>query len=181
MFVPTNPSGILPANDYPTGSIPTLDEIGDFEFQGTVTVVTAVCEGANAELIRSLGADRVIDYEKEDFTKDRERYDFVFDAIGKSSFLKCKALLKRDGQYTSSGGAENAFFALVTPLLGGKKVPFVPPRDVAATLRFILDIIERGCFRPLIDRTYPLDEIADAFTHVASGQKLGNVIVVVDD
>ena len=142
--------------------------------------VTAVCRGENAELIRTLGADKVIDYEKEDFTKDDERYDFVFDAVGKSSFLKCKTLLKRDGQYTSSGGAENAFFALVTPLLGGKRVPFIPPKNVTSTLRFILDLIERGRFKPLIDRKYSLDEIAEAFTYVASGQKLGNVIVTMD-
>jgi len=142
--------------------------------------VTAVCRGKHAELIRSLGADRVIDYEKEDFTKDDERYDFVFDAVGKSTFLKCKSLLKNDGLYTSSGGVENAFFALVTPLLGGKKVPFIPPRDVASTLRFILDLIESGRFKPLIDRKYPLDKIAEAITYVASGQKLGNVIVTMD-
>lgn len=142
--------------------------------------VTAVCKGENAGLVRSLGADKVIDYEKEDFTKDDERYDFVFDAVGKSSFLKCKKLLKADGQYTSSGGAENIFFALVTPLLGGKKVPFVVPRDVADTLRFILDLIGRGRFKPLIDRKYPLDKIAEAFGYVASGQKLGNVIVTMD-
>jgi NADPH:quinone reductase-like Zn-dependent oxidoreductase len=142
--------------------------------------VTAVCRGENAELIRSLGADKVIDYEKEDFTKDDERYDFVFDAVGKSSFLKCKALLKEDGLYTSSGGPENLFFALVTPLLGGKKVPFIPPKNVALTLRFILDLIEKGRFKPLIDRKDPLDKIAEAFTYVASGQKLGNVIVTMD-
>ena len=142
--------------------------------------VTAVCRGENAELIRSLGADRVIDFEKEDFTKDDERYDFVFDAVGKSSFLKCKRLLKGDGLYTSSGGAENLFFALVTPLLGGKKVPFIPPKNITSTLRFILDLIKKGRFKPLIDRKYPLERIAEAFTYVASGQKLGNVIVIMD-
>jgi NADPH:quinone reductase-like Zn-dependent oxidoreductase len=142
--------------------------------------VTAVCRGEHAGLIRSLGAERVIDYEKEDFTKDVERYDFVFDAVGKSSFLKCKTLLKSRGLYTSSGGAENLFFALVTPLLGGKRVPFIPPRDVAATLNFVIDLIEKGSFTPLIDRKYPFDEIAEAFTYVASGQKLGNVVVTMD-
>ncbi len=142
--------------------------------------VTAVCRGANAELIRSLGADKVIDYEREDFTKDDERYDFVFDAVGKSSFLKCKTLLKADGLYTSSGGAENLFFALITPLLGGKKVPFIAPKNVASTLKFILDLIEQKRFKPLIDRKYPLEKIAEAFAYVASGQKLGNVIVTMD-
>jgi NADPH:quinone reductase-like Zn-dependent oxidoreductase len=65
-------------------------------------------------------------------------------------------------------------------LLGGKKVPFIPPKNITSTLTFILDLIEKGCFKPLIDRKYPLDKIAEAFTYVASGQKLGNVIVTMD-
>ncbi len=142
--------------------------------------ITAVCRGEHAELMRSLGADKVIDYEKEDFTADGERYDFVFDSVGKSSFLKCKTLLKADGVYTSSGGVENLFFALVTPLLGRKRVPFIAPKNVASTLRFILDLIEKGRFRPLIDRKYPLEKISEAFTYVASGQKIGNVIVTMN-
>ena len=72
------------------------------------------------------------------------------------------------------------FFALVTPLLGGKRVAFIPPKNVASTLRFILDLIERGHFMPLIDRTYALDDIAQAFNYVASGQKLGNAVVTMD-
>ena len=142
--------------------------------------ITAVCRGEHAELMRSLGADKVIDYEKEDFTKDTERYDFVFDAVGKSSFIKCKPLLKSKGIYTSSGGAENMFFALVTPWLGGKKVPFVIPKDIKGGLSFIKDLIEKGRYRPLIDRKYPLEKIAEAFTYVASGQKVGNVVITMD-
>jgi NADPH:quinone reductase-like Zn-dependent oxidoreductase len=88
--------------------------------------------------------------------------------------------LKENGLYTSSGEVENLFFALVTPLLGGKKVPFIPPKNITSTLKFILDLIERGRFKPLIDRKYPLDQIAEAFTYVASGQKLGNVVVTMD-
>jgi len=142
--------------------------------------ITAVCRGENSELIRSLGADKVIDYKNEDFTKDNERYDFIFDAVGKSSFVKCKPLLKSNGLYTSSGGFENLFFALITPWLGGKKVPFIPPKNIKAGLNFIKDLIEKGCFRPLIDRKYPLEKIAEAFTYVASGQKIGNVIITMD-
>ncbi len=142
--------------------------------------ITAVCRGENAELMQSLGADKVIDYEKEDFTKDDERYDFVFDAVGRSSFMKCKGLLKKDGIYTSSGGAENLLFVLVTPLLHGKRVPFVPPKDIKGGLTFIKELVEKGRFRPLIDRTYPLERIAEAFAYVASGKKIGNVVITMD-
>jgi NADPH:quinone reductase-like Zn-dependent oxidoreductase len=84
--------------------------------------VTAVCGGENAELVRSLGADKIIDYKTEDFTKDNERYDFVLDAVGKTSFLKCKKLLKKRGIFCSSGGAINLLWVIITPLFGGKKV-----------------------------------------------------------
>ena len=140
--------------------------------------ITAVCRGENTELIRSLGADKVIDYEREDFTKDDERYDFVFDAVGKSSFVKCKPLLKKNGIYTSSGGAENLLWVLITPLLGGKKVLF--PKDSKGNLGFIKGLIEKGSFRPVIDRKYPLENIAEAYRYVATGQKIGNVIITMD-
>src|SRR4030095_2398265 len=87
--------------------------------------VTAVCGGENRELVRSWGADKVIDYKTEDFTKDNEQYDFVIDAVGKSSFAKCKRLLKKNGTYAPSGGAENLFLVLINPLLGGKKFYFL--------------------------------------------------------
>ncbi|HXL57658.1 MAG TPA: NAD(P)-dependent alcohol dehydrogenase, partial [Chitinophagaceae bacterium] len=102
--------------------------------------VTAVCAAENSELVRSWGADKIIDYKTEDFTKDEERYDYVFDAVGKSSFVKCKPLLKKNGIFTSSGGFENLFWALITKLSGGKKVLFVPPKDINSTLGFIKDL-----------------------------------------
>ena len=140
--------------------------------------VTAVCGGENNELVRSWGADKIIDYKKEDFTKDNEQYDFVLDAVGKSSFVRCKPLLKKNGLFASSGGIENLFWVLVTPLLGGKKVLF--PKDSKGILNFTKDLVEKGHFKPVIDRIYPLDKIADAFTYVATGQKIGNVIVTMD-
>lgn len=140
--------------------------------------VTAVCGGENKELVSSWGADRIIDYKTEDFTKDDERYDFVIDAVGKSSFAKCKRLLKKHGIYAPSGGAENLFLVMITPLLGGKKVLF--PKDNRANLAFIKELIEKGRFKPVIDRTYPMDKIAEAFAYVASGQKIGNVILTMD-
>ena len=142
--------------------------------------ITAVCRGEHSELIRSLGADKVIDYTKEDFTKDTERYDLVLDAVGKSSFFKCKPLLKKKGIYMSSGGAENLFFVFFTPLLGGKKVVFKSFKRIKPGLDFIKVMIERGSFRPVIDRNYPIDKIAEAFTYVATGQKKGNVIITMD-
>ncbi|MBD0295473.1 MAG: NAD(P)-dependent alcohol dehydrogenase [Flavisolibacter sp.] len=143
--------------------------------------VTAVCRGENKELVSSLGADKIVDYTTEDFTKDSERYDFVFDAVGKSSFFKCKQLLKKNGIYTSSGGWINLFMILITPLLGGKKVVFTFPKNIATELNFIKNLIENGNFRPVIDRKYPIDKIVEAYQYVATGKKIGNVIITMDN
>ena len=142
--------------------------------------VTAVCRGEHAELVRSLGADRIIDYTREDFTKDNEQYDYVFDSVGKSSFMRCKRLLKSKGIYTSSDGLINLFLRLFTSLWGGKRVVFYPPTDLKGGLHFIKVLIERGSFRPVIDRQYPLDRIADAYAYVAEGKKIGNVIITMN-
>jgi len=141
---------------------------------------TAVCGGENRELVKSLGADKVIDYKTEDFTKDTERYDYVFDAVGKSSFAKCKRLLKKNGIFLPANGLENIFLAPITWLLGGKKVAFIPPKNITGNLNFIIGLVEKGSFRPVIDRKYPLDKIAEAFTYVATGQKIGNVVITMD-
>jgi len=140
--------------------------------------VTAVCAAENKELVKSWGADKIIDYKTEDFTKDDEQYDFIIDAVGKSSFVKCKPLLKKNGLYTSSGGAENLFWVFFTQLRGGKKVLF--PKDYKGTLGFIRELLEKGNFKPVIDRIYPIEKIAEAFTYVATGQKIGNVIITMD-
>jgi NADPH:quinone reductase-like Zn-dependent oxidoreductase len=161
-----------------TGAIGT-SYVQFLKYYGVYT--TAVCRIENKELVRSLGADKVIDYTTEDFTKDSERYDFVFDAVGKSSFFKCKKLLKKKGGYTSSGGWINLFLLMITPLLGGRKVFFSFPSRLTEQLTFIKELIEKGSFKPVIDRRYPLDKIAEAFTYVASGQKIGNVIITMDN
>lgn len=142
--------------------------------------VTAVCKGKDKELMHSLGAGKVIDYTMENFTKDNERYDFVFDAVGKSNFFKCKSLLKKKGIYTSSGGAENLLLIFLTPLFGGKKVVFSFPKSITAELNFIKDLIVKGNFTPVIDKKYPLDRIAEAFQYVSTGQKIGNVVITMD-
>ncbi|MCP4134092.1 MAG: NAD(P)-dependent alcohol dehydrogenase [bacterium] len=140
----------------------------------------AVCESKNADLVKSLGANKVIDYTKEDFTQSGEKYDFVFDTVGKSTFGKCKPLLVPGGIYISSElgpMAQNIFYSLFTPIFGGKKVIFPLPTDRPGTLRLIKKLTEEGKFKPLIDRTYSLEEIAEAFSYVEKGQKIGNVVI----
>ena len=144
--------------------------------------VTAVCAGEHRQLVRDLGADRVIDYAAEDFTRDSQRYDMVHDAVGKSSFLRCRRLLKPGGIYVSSdGGRLNQNFLLlpVTPLLRGRTVRFRIPRPDQQMLEYFRELIESGAFRPLIDRRYQLEEIVEAYRYVESGRKLGNVVVTV--
>jgi NADPH:quinone reductase-like Zn-dependent oxidoreductase len=146
--------------------------------------VTAVCGTENIVRIKALGADRVIDYKTTDFSQESATYDYVFDAVGKSTFSKCKPLLKEKGIYISSElgpNAQNPFLALITPLLGGKQVIFPLPTDIKASMLFIKDLIEKGQFTPLIDRTYGFEEIAAAYQYVSLGQKVGNVVVKMNE
>ena len=142
--------------------------------------MTAVCGTDHVGLVKSLGADRVIDYTAEDFTKDNQRYDVVLDSVGKSSFSHCRRLLKPRGIYISSELgplAQNPFLALIAPLHGGKKVMFPIPKHDQVMVGHFRDLIESGEFRPVIDRTYPLDRIVDAYRYVETGQKTGNVVI----
>lgn len=146
--------------------------------------VTATCRTSNIELVKSLGADRVIDYLKDDFTKDDHKYNFVFDTVGKSSFGKCKPLLLSGGTYISADAGpngENIYLPLVTAVIGDKKVLAPFPSDVKQNLILIQDFVGRGKFKPVIDRAYPLEKIAEAFTYVATGQKVGNVLITLVD
>lgn len=142
--------------------------------------VTAVCATDYVGLVKSLGADRVIDYINEDFTRDDDKYDFVFDAVGKSTFFKCKRLLTEKGVYISSElgpYAQNIFLALIGLLLPGKKVIFPIPVNVKASVAFIQDLLEKGKFKPVIDRKYPMEKIGEAYYYVVKGQKIGNVVI----
>ena len=142
--------------------------------------VTAVCNTKNVELLKSLGADIIIDYQTEDFAKTEEKFDLIFDAVGKSSFGKCKPLLKKNGIYISTElgkNAENVFFALTTPIWGGKKVLFPIPTINKEDVIYLNDLVESGAFRPIIDRHYTLEQIVEAYKYVESGQKTGNVII----
>lgn len=143
--------------------------------------VTAVGNTKNEELVRSFGVDKFYNYEKEDFTElENEKYDFVFDAVGKSTFGKCKPLLKEKGIYISSElgpGAENLYLPLITKLKGGKRVIFPIPSDCKGSLEYMKALIERGEFKAVIDRHYSMEQIKEAYEYVASGQKTGNVII----
>jgi NADPH:quinone reductase-like Zn-dependent oxidoreductase len=144
--------------------------------------VTAVCDSANLELVRRLGAVRVIDYTAEDFTRDGQTYDVVLDAVGKSSFGRCRRLLRPGGSYLSTDLgplSQNPFLALVTPAFRGRRVKFPIPRQNPETIRYLRGLLESGAFRPLVDRRYPLDEIVDAYRYVETGRKLGNVVISV--
>ncbi|HKQ02062.1 MAG TPA: NAD(P)-dependent alcohol dehydrogenase [Actinomycetes bacterium] len=145
--------------------------------------VTAVCGTEHVELVRGLGADRVIDYTAEDFTKDEQTYDVVLDAVGKSSFGRCRRLLKPRGIYLSSDLgplSQNPILALVTPLSRGKRVMFPIPRESQEMARQLRGLLESGEFRPLVDRRYRLDQIVEAYRYVEAGQKVGNVVIGVE-
>ena len=144
--------------------------------------ITAVCNTKNVDLVKSLGADEVIDYQKQDFTKTDKKFNFVFDAVGKSSFGQCKPLLKDKGVYISTElgkNAENIFYALITPLFGGKKVLFPLPAISKEDVFFLKDLVEAGKFKPVIDRKYSLEQIVEAAKYVETGQKTGNVVITV--
>ncbi len=143
--------------------------------------VTAVCNTKNLELVRSLGADRVIDYTQEDFTKNGETYDVIFDAVGKHSFRRCRASLKQGGIYVATDGLRNLILALWTPRFGGKKVMFpIPPRYTKKDVLFLKELIETGRYRAVIDRRYPLEAVVEATTYVETKQKTGNVVLTIN-
>jgi NADPH:quinone reductase-like Zn-dependent oxidoreductase len=143
--------------------------------------VTAVCNTKNLELVRSLGADQVIDYTLEDFTKNGQRYDVIFDAVGKVSFKRCHDSLEPGGQYLPTDGSENLVLALWTPRFGGRKVVFpIPPRQTKKDVLLLKELIETGKYRPVIDRCYPLEDVIEATRYVETGQKTGNVVLTVN-
>ena len=142
--------------------------------------VSAVCNSKNVALVKSLGADEVIDYENNDFTKTNLKFDLVFDAVGKISFGKCKSILKEKGIYISTElgkNGENVFLALTTPLFGKKRVLFPLPYIDQADVIYLKNLVEQGTFKPVIDKQYTLEEITEAYRYVESGQKTGNVVI----
>jgi NADPH:quinone reductase-like Zn-dependent oxidoreductase len=145
-------------------------------------VVTAVCRTNKVDLVRSLGADTVIDYMAGDFTRSGLEYDLVIDAVGKSSFGACKRLLKPGGIYCSADLgflAQNPILALWTARFGNRKVIFPIPGSDKADLAFLTELVKCGEFKPVIDRHYPLEQVAEAFTYVEKGHKTGSVVITV--
>jgi NADPH:quinone reductase-like Zn-dependent oxidoreductase len=142
--------------------------------------ITAVCGTENIDLVRSLGADRVIDYKREDFTMDGRRYEVVFDAVGKSSFRRCRRLLERDGVFlfTDLGFLWHApILVLLTRFFGTRRVVIPIQRPNQQDILFLKELIEQGAFAAVIDRSYPLEEIVEAYRYVETGQKTGNVVI----
>jgi len=142
--------------------------------------VTAVGNTQNLDLVRNLGADRVIDYLKEDFTAEDVKYSHILDTVGKSSFNKCKPLLSEKGIYISSelgkNGA-NLWLSIIGLFKSGRKVKFLIPSGIKESLSTMRKLLDEKKFKPVIEKSYPLEEIVEAYKYVTSGQKTGNVIL----
>jgi NADPH:quinone reductase-like Zn-dependent oxidoreductase len=142
--------------------------------------VTAVCNTKNLDLVRSLGADEVIDYTKEDFAKRGETYDVVLDAVQKHSYWGSRRALRPGGVYVATDLGvlwHTPVFALVSKFVGDRKLIFAIDRPTKEDLLLVKALIEDGRYRAVIDRTHPLDEIAEAARYVETGQKTGNVVL----
>jgi NADPH:quinone reductase-like Zn-dependent oxidoreductase len=142
--------------------------------------VTAVCNTQNVALMRSLGAHNVIDYQTEDYTHCQQYFDFILDAVGKSSYKICKPLLSAKGIYISTELGKNGvniFWALAGIFSKGKKVLFPIPQITKEDVEYLGDLAQQGLLKPVIDRFYNLDEIVEAHRYAQSGQKTGNVLI----
>jgi NADPH:quinone reductase-like Zn-dependent oxidoreductase len=148
--------------------------------------VTGICSTANLEWVKSLGADQVIDYTQEDFTENGKTYDIIFDTVGKCSFSKCKGSLKDEGIYLATVPTPVMMLQALWPARSGsKKVKFAatglrPAREKIKDLAFLTQLIEAGKIIPVIDRCYPLEQIAEAHRYVEKGHKKGNVVITVE-
>jgi NADPH:quinone reductase-like Zn-dependent oxidoreductase len=142
--------------------------------------VTGVCSAANVELVRSLGADKVIDYTLEDFSNNGEKYDVIFEAVDKSSFSACMRALKEDGIYLNVTTPLPNMRMLWTKMTGSRKIFLGEnPPESAEDLTFLKELVEAGKLKPVIDRRYPLEKIVEAHRYVDKGHKKGNVVITV--
>ena len=139
--------------------------------------VTAVGNTQNLELVRSLGADRVIDYTQDDFTKNGETYDVVFDAVGKLSFARARGSVKAGGVFVGTDGFLNLFLALPTRWIGSRRVALGITKYSKQDLLLLKQLVEAGEYRAVIDRRYPLEDVVEATQYVETGQKTGNVVL----
>jgi NADPH:quinone reductase-like Zn-dependent oxidoreductase len=141
--------------------------------------VTAVCNTKNVELVRSLGADEVIDYLQEDFTKNGQTYDVILDAVAKHSFFRSRGSLVPGGLYVATDRLYNFPLALVTRPFKKKKVVFTVSGYERENVLLVKELVEKGRYRAVVDRTYPLDDVVEATRYVESWQKTGNVVLTV--
>jgi NADPH:quinone reductase-like Zn-dependent oxidoreductase len=142
--------------------------------------VTGVCSTTNVEMVKSLGADRVIDYTREDFAKSGETYDVILDVVGKISFSRCKDSLEKGGVYLATlPTIAIVLQTLWTGMLGGKKVKFGDAVGKVENLVFLRELAEAGKLKAVIDRRYPLEQTAEAFRYAETGHKKGNVVITV--
>jgi NADPH:quinone reductase-like Zn-dependent oxidoreductase len=140
--------------------------------------VTGVCSSANADMVKSLGADRVIDYTQQDFTQLGETWDIIFDTVGKISFAQCKTSLRPNGLFLAGLGGLKVFGEMLwTSLRGGKKLLSVVSSEAQEDLVAIKALVEAGKIKPVIDKTWPLEQIVEAHRYVDTGRKKGNVII----
>lgn len=142
--------------------------------------VTAVCNGSNVDLVRSLGADEVVDYEQEDFTRRGERYDVVLDAVGKHSFVRSRRALTDSGMYVATDRLYNLPLALLTRWSKRKVVFGIEWKIPRESLVLVKELIEDGRYRAVVDRTYPLEQAGEAAAYVDSWQKTGNVVLTLN-
>ena len=145
--------------------------------------VTGVCSTSSLELVKSIGADKVIDYTKEDFTKPGKTYNIIFDAVGKSTFSQCKNLLDQKGKYLQAGITLKVFPSVFwTSMFSTKKALIMatglrPPAERTKDLKFIGELLEVGKIKPVIDKKIPLEQISEAHKYVDTGHKKGNVVI----
>ena len=146
------------------------------------TEVTAVCSTGNLDMVKSLGSDKVIDYTKEDFTESNNTYDLIFDAVGKSSFSKCRKLLNQKGFYITTLLTFKILLDMLwTSVIGGKKAKFATPMVTPKDLDFINNLIKAGKIKPILDRSYPLSQLAEAHRYVELGHVKGRVVINIAD
>lgn len=141
--------------------------------------VTGVCSTANLELVKSLGADKVIDYTREDFTRNGQTYDLIFDTAGKSSFSRCKGSLNENGRYliTTGNMLANYVQSLWTSIVGGRRVIVGMSIEKTQSLIFLKELVEAGILKPVIDKRYSFEQIPEAHRYVEKGHKKGNVVI----
>lgn len=145
--------------------------------------VTGVCSSSSLDLVKSIGADKVIDYTKEDFTKSGEVYDIIFDLVGKTTFSQCKNSLKQSGKFLQAAITLKVFPSVLWTLIFSNKKSLImatglrSPSDRSKDLKFISGLLETGKIKSIIDKIFPLEKIAEAHTYVDKGHKKGNVVI----